>query len=74
MRSNTVIRVALTGMLAVAPLVAGGCSSATKRHYLHHLSVTIKPAEPDSDLVALFDAERGGAASSTAIAAVETDR
>ncbi len=35
-----------------------GCSSPTKRHYLHHLSIVIPPAEPGSNLVAMFDDDR----------------
>ena len=44
-------------------MLLGGCSSPTKRHYLHHLSIVIEPARPGSELVAAFDADRGQAAS-----------
>jgi hypothetical protein len=57
-----------------AALAVAGCASPTKRHYLHHLSVTIAPAPPDDPIVALFDARRPTAAPETAVAAVDTDR
>ena len=53
-------------------LLLGGCTSPTKRHYLHHLSIVIEPAEPGSELVAAFDTDRGLAAS-VASAGVDRD-
>lgn len=50
---------------------AAGCATATKRHYLEHLSLTVVPTAPDRDL-ALALAETRGTGTGTAIAGVDT--
>ena len=45
-------------------VVMGGCSSATKKHYLKHLSMTIAPVASESEPVVA--ANPGGSAVATA--------
>ena len=60
MRAGASGRRILTGLgVAAALALLGGCSSPIKRSYLHHLSITVPPAPPDSKIVALFAEERG---------------
>ena len=66
MRSGAPRRLAAHAIFLAAILVSAGCSSTTKKNYLHHLSITVHPADDGSELVASFDADRGiGAATAS---------
>jgi uncharacterized protein YcfL len=71
MRFGAPRRLVLAGVaLLISAWALGGCSSPTKRHYLHHLSIVIEPAEPGSELVAVFETDRDHAPS---VASAEID-
>jgi PBP1b-binding outer membrane lipoprotein LpoB len=40
------------GLALLALLMLSGCASATKKHYLKHLSTTIAPVTADAERVA----------------------
>lgn len=72
MRAASRITLALVCLCLLG--AATGCTSATKRHYLQHLSISVAPAAPDRELAAALAAARGTSGTSgTALAAVETE-
>ena len=59
MRSGASRRLVPTGLwLAATVALLAGCASPAKRQYERHLSITLAPVAPSSEVLAAFDVDR----------------
>lgn len=58
MHAAALLRLIRSAVLVAVALALLGCSTAAKRHYLRHLSLSVSPDDREAEIVAAFSNER----------------